>query len=191
MPFTHSNARATFDHIDTFLCSFKGSTCLCCLGDMVVVFLRLQSIRGGWIRYYFACELRLQFNAKWHFGNSEIRALGHLGHCRGIRPDLDKVSAIKPFHRPTSANQLQGVFINLLLFSMCFITGFPCGHQPLEWRVNQDKVFFFSKHQLRQPLLLVAFLHIFPTEIRTDAVLALCSSESRTVWNMFFTLVVC
>lgn len=141
--------------------------------------LCFENIWSGRIRCYFACTLRA-----CSFRNREIWVLGYLVDSRGIRPDSDKVFAVKRFAMPISAKPLQ-CFLGLCSYFWQFIRNFTQIAEPVPFvaisrssgRWTKRTLFLFWKHHLRWPLFSVAFLHVCQlksTQMQLTVALVLC-----------------
>lgn len=69
---------------------------------------------------------------------SEMRVLGHLVDSQGIRPDLDKDSAVEHFPTPTLPKQLQSVlgfcsYFWYFIMNSAWIAE-PLTYQSLSWQ---------------------------------------------------------
>ncbi|GFW06995.1 transposon Tf2-11 polyprotein [Trichonephila clavipes] len=109
MPFGLCNAPATFERMmDNLLRHFKWTMCLCYLDDIIVFSETFEDhlIR---LRLVLKClqEAGLKLNSKkCLFAAQEVKILGHLVSCNGVRPDPDKIKAPKRIIPPQKGNVL-------------------------------------------------------------------------------------
>lgn len=100
MPFGLCNAPATFERMmDSLLHSFKWSMCLCHLDDVIIFSPTFDTHldRLSAILAVFR-QAGLQLNSsKCRFGQCQINILGHLVDARGVRPDPEKIRAVRDF----------------------------------------------------------------------------------------------
>ncbi|GFV99324.1 retrovirus-related Pol polyprotein from transposon 297 [Trichonephila clavipes] len=100
MPFGLCNAPATFEKMmDNLLRHFKWTMCLCYLDDIIVFSETFEDhlIR---LRLVLKClqEAGLKLNSKkCLFAAQEVKILGHLVSSNGVRPDPDKIKAVRNF----------------------------------------------------------------------------------------------
>ncbi|GFU25385.1 retrovirus-related Pol polyprotein from transposon 297 [Trichonephila clavipes] len=100
MPFGLCNAPATFERMmDNLLRHFKWTMCLCYLDDIIVFSETFEDhlIR---LRLVLKClqEAGLKLNSKkCLFAAQEVKILGHLVSSNGVRPDPDKIKAVRNF----------------------------------------------------------------------------------------------
>ncbi|GBM56847.1 Retrovirus-related Pol polyprotein from transposon 297 [Araneus ventricosus] len=103
MPFGLCNAPATFERMmDNLLRHLKWSMCLCYLDD-IIVFSETFKDHISQLRIVLKCiqEAGLVLNPKkCLFAAREVKILGHLVSRNGVRPDPDKVRAVRNFPTP-------------------------------------------------------------------------------------------
>lgn len=181
MPFGLCNAPATFERMmDALLHGFKWSICLCYLDDVIVFsptfethLERLSTVLSVFRR------AGLQLNSsKCHFGRREISVLGHLVDSSGVRPDQDKIRAVKDFPVPTCAKDVRS-FLGLCSYFRRFVRNFADVARPLTQLLKKDAAFIWGREQARaftelirlltSPPILAHFDTSAPTEVRTDA----------------------
>lgn len=181
MPFGLCNAPATFERMmDSLLHGFKWSTCLCYLDDVIVFSPTFESHleRLAAILDVFR-RAGLQLNSKkCRFGRREITVLGHLVDAAGVRPDPDKVRAVKDFPQPRSPKDVRS-FIGLCSYFRRFIRNFATIAQPLTDLLRKNATFSWGSEQrealktltnlLTASPILGHFDPAAPTEVRTDA----------------------
>ena len=106
MPFGLCTAPSTFQRtMDLVLRDLRWSVCLVCLDDIIVYARNIEEHRQRLVMVLIALRkvnLKLKLE-KCRFAEKEITALGHRNSAEGVRPDPDKVKAVKEFPQlPTS-----------------------------------------------------------------------------------------
>uniref|UniRef100_L7LV95 RNA-directed DNA polymerase n=1 Tax=Rhipicephalus pulchellus TaxID=72859 RepID=L7LV95_RHIPC len=181
MPFGLCNAPATFERMmDALLHGFKWSICLCYLDDVIVFSPTFETHieRLSTILSVFR-KAGLQLNSsKCHFGRRQLTVLGHLVDSSGVRPDPEKVRAVKDFPVPTCANDVRS-FVGLCSYFRRFVRNFADIARPLTELLKKDATFVWGPEQasafaeltmrLTSPPILGHFDMSAPTEVRTDA----------------------
>lgn len=146
MPFGLCNAPATFERmIDTVLRGLKWKTCLCYLDD-IAVFSSTFSQHLKRLDEVLTCHANagLQLNTKkCHFASKTIKVLGHIMSKDGIRPDLDKVSAVLHSLRPEKTKDLRS-FVSLASYFRRFIRDFASIVSPLHKLLGSNVPFLWS-----------------------------------------------
>jgi len=181
MPFGLCNAPATFERtMDNLLRNFKWTMCLCYLDDIVVFSETFEDhiIR---LRTVLQCiqKAGLILNPKkCLFGAREIKILGHRVSSAGIRPDADKIKAVKEFPTPKNTQDVKS-FLGLCSYYRRFIKDFCHRAQPLQellkgdsrfhWGVEQRQAFEDLKEALTSDPILGLYDENCPTKMHTDA----------------------
>jgi hypothetical protein len=181
MPFGLCNAPATFERMmDGVLRGLKWQICLCYLDDVLVFSTdfctHLQRVR---IVLWAIEKAGLLLNAKkCKFFAREVKVLGHVVNAAGIRPDPDKLNAVRIFPTPENTKQLQS-FLGLCSYFRRFVPNFAHRAQALfallhrnqeyRWEEAQQDAFADLKQCLTSEPLLGHFNPDAPTEIHTDA----------------------
>ncbi|GFW82954.1 retrovirus-related Pol polyprotein from transposon 297 [Trichonephila clavipes] len=133
MPFGLCNAPATFERMmDNLLRHFKWTMCLCYLDDIIVFSETFEDhlIR---LRLVLKClqEAGLKLNSKKCLLLPKVKILGHLVSSNGVRPDPDKIKAVRNF--PTQRIYMTyEVFLGLCSYFRRFIKGFCYLAEPLQ-----------------------------------------------------------
>ncbi|GFU97192.1 hypothetical protein TNCV_559861 [Trichonephila clavipes] len=128
MPFGLCNAPATFERMmDNLLRHFKWTMCLCYLDDIIVFSETFEDhlIR---LRLVLKClqEAGLKLNSKkCLFAAQEVKILGHLVSSNGVRPDPDKIKAVRNFPTPKNIHDIRS-FLGLCSYFRRFIKGGFC-----------------------------------------------------------------
>lgn len=108
----------------------------------------------------------------------EVRVLGFIVSANGVRPDPQKVRAIKGFLRPTNQTELQK-FLGMLEFYGRFIKGrssikaplnqLLCNNAAWHWGPKQEEAFCRLKEALAEDSLLTPFNPNETVVLTTDA----------------------
>lgn len=133
MPFGLKNAPSTFQRVmDNVLQDLQGKICLVYLDDIIVFSTSLQE-HGENIRKVFhklrEANLKVQLD-KSEFLHKEIAFLGHIVTTDGVKPNPEKVRAIKEFPVPRTQKEIKG-FLGLLGYYRKFIKDFAKLTKPL------------------------------------------------------------
>ncbi|GFW72168.1 retrovirus-related Pol polyprotein from transposon 297 [Trichonephila clavipes] len=159
MPFGLCNAPATFKRMmDNLLRHFKWTMCLCYLDDIIV--------------------FSETFEEKCLFAVQEVKILGHLVSSNGVRPDPDKIKAVRNFPTPKNIHDIRS-FLGLCLYFRRFIKGFCYLAEPLQsllksgvefhWGPEEVEAFNSLKKALTSDPVLGMYDERASTEIHTDA----------------------
>lgn len=166
MPFGLKNAPATFQRLmDLVLAGLQGIELFVYLDDIV---LYASSLREHKIKFeklaarLRQANLRLQPD-KCEFLRREVTYLGHIISESGVKPDPQKIQAVKEFPQPTNAKGIKQ-FLGLAGYYRRFIPDFSKTAKPLTnllkketvflWGDDQDKAFVALRDALcSQPLL--------------------------------------
>ncbi|GFX40190.1 hypothetical protein TNCV_4318251 [Trichonephila clavipes] len=181
MPFGLCNAPATFERMmDNLLRHFKWTMCLCYLDDIIVFSETFEDhlIR---LRLVLKClqEAGLKLNSKkCLFATQEVKILGHLVSSNGVRPDPDKIKAVRNFPTPKNIHDIRS-FLGLCSYFRRFIKGFCYLAEPLQsllksgvefhWGPEEVEAFNSLKKALTSDPVLGMYDERASTEIHTDA----------------------
>ncbi|GFU41585.1 hypothetical protein TNCV_2792951 [Trichonephila clavipes] len=181
MPFGLCNAPATFERMmDNLLRHFKWTMCLCYLDDIIVFSETFEDhlIR---LRLVLKClqEAGLKLNSKkCLFAAQEVKILGHLVSSNGVRPDPDKIKAVRNFPTPKNIHDIRS-FLGLCSYFRRFIKGFCYLAEPLQsllksgvefhWGPGEVEAFHSLKKALTSDPVLGMYDERASTEIHTDA----------------------
>ncbi|UYV85062.1 K02A2.6-like, partial [Cordylochernes scorpioides] len=181
MPFGFCNAPATFERmIDNLLKGLKWTICLCYLDDIIV-------FSDGFEEHLRRLQLVLNClkkaglclnSKKCKFGAKTITVLGHEVSENGIRPDQEKIRAVRDFATPRSLKEVRS-FLGLSSYYRRFIPNYAHVAQPLNDLLKKDSAFNWNQEEqnafeaLKSALIsepaLGHFDYSSPTEIHTDA----------------------
>ncbi|UYV84587.1 hypothetical protein LAZ67_X002728, partial [Cordylochernes scorpioides] len=181
MPFGLCNAPATFERmIDNLLKGLKWTICLCYLDDIIV-------FSDGFEEHLRRLQLVLNClkkaglclnSKKCKFGAKTITVLGHEVSENGIRPDQEKIRAVRDFATPRSLKEVRS-FLGLSSYYRHFIPNYAHVAQPLNDLLKKDSAFNWNQEEqnafeaLKSALIsepaLGHFDYSSPTEIHTDA----------------------
>ncbi|GFX46466.1 retrovirus-related Pol polyprotein from transposon 297 [Trichonephila clavipes] len=181
MPFGLCNAPATFERMmDNLLRHFKWTMCLCYLDDIIVFSETFEDhlIR---LRFVLKClqEAVIKLNSKkCLFAAQEVKILGHLVSSNGVRPDPDKIKAVRNFPTPKNIHDIRS-FLGLCSYFRRFIKGFCYLAEPLQsllksgvefhWGPEEVEAFHSLKKALTSDPVLGMYDERASTEIHTDA----------------------
>ncbi|GBL76979.1 Retrovirus-related Pol polyprotein from transposon 17.6 [Araneus ventricosus] len=141
-PFGLCNAPATFERImDNLLRHLKWTMCLCYLDDITIFsqtfedhFQRLKTV----LQCIQGAVLVLN-TKKCVFGVRQITILGHVVSKDGIKPNPEKVRAVKNFPVPKNVHDVS--FLGLCSYYRRFIKDFCYRAQPLQELLKGDSKF--------------------------------------------------
>ncbi|GBP15563.1 Retrovirus-related Pol polyprotein from transposon 17.6 [Eumeta japonica] len=166
MPFGLKNAPSTFQRVmDNVLRELVGRICLVYLDDIIIFATSLQEHINN-LELVFErlrnSNFKIQLD-KSEFLRKEIEFLGHIVSTEGIKPNPEKISAVKEFPIPRTPKQLKS-FLGLLGYYRKFIPNFAKITKPLtaclkkgnEIKLTEDyrKTFEMCKNLLcNDPLL--------------------------------------
>ncbi|GFV48617.1 retrovirus-related Pol polyprotein from transposon 297 [Trichonephila clavipes] len=181
MPFGLCNAPATFERMmDNLLRHFKWTMCLCYLDDIIVFSETFEDhlIR---LRLVLKClqEAGLKLNSKkCLFAAQDVKILGHLVSSNGVRPDPDKIKAVRHFPTPKNIHDIRS-FLGLCSYFRRFIKGFCYLAEPLQsllksgvefhWGPEEVEAFSSLKKALTSDPVLGMYDERASAEIHTDA----------------------
>ncbi|GFY48523.1 retrovirus-related Pol polyprotein from transposon 17.6 [Trichonephila inaurata madagascariensis] len=124
-------------------------------------------------------EAGLKLNSKkCLFATQEVKILGHLVSSNGVRPEPDKVKAVRNFPTPKNIHDIQS-FLGLCSYFRRFIKGFCYLAEPLQsllkngvvfhWGPEEVEAFNSLKKALTSDPVLGMYDESASTEIHTDA----------------------
>ncbi|GFT29538.1 retrovirus-related Pol polyprotein from transposon 17.6 [Trichonephila clavipes] len=157
MPFGLCNAPSTFERMmDNLLRHFKWTMCLCYLDDIIVF---SETFEDHLIRL----RLVLKMSS---------------GSCNGVRPDPDKIKAVRNFPIPKNIHDIRS-FLGLCSYFRRFIKGFCYLAEPLQsllksgvefhWGPEEVEAFNSLKKALTSDPVLGMYDERASTEVHTDA----------------------
>ncbi|GFS92474.1 retrovirus-related Pol polyprotein from transposon 17.6 [Trichonephila clavipes] len=154
--------------------------CLCYLDDIIVFSETFEDhlIR---LRLVLKClqEAGLKLNSKkCLFAAQEVKILGHHVSSNGVRPDPDKIKAVRNFPTPKNIHDIRS-FLGLCSYFRRFIKGFCYLAEPLQsllksdvefhWGPEEVEAFNSLKKALTSDPVLGMYDERASTEIHTDA----------------------
>lgn len=149
MPFGLKNAPATFQRLmDQVLSGLQGTELFVYLDDIVIY---ASSLREHEIKFnklaerLRAAKLKLQPD-KCEFLRKEVTYLEHIISEEGIKPDPQKIKAVKDFPRPTNAKNIKQ-FLGLAGYYRRFIPDFSKTSKPLTSLLKKDEAFVWTETQ--------------------------------------------
>lgn len=133
MPFGLKNAPSTFQRVmDNILRGIQNETCLVYLDDIVIFSTSLQEhlerLRSVFDRLRKA-NFKVQLD-KSEFLRKEVSYLGHIITPNGVKPNPDKIDAIKKFPVPKTQKEIKS-FLGLIGYYRKFIKDFAKITKPL------------------------------------------------------------
>lgn len=166
MPFGLKNAPATFQRLmDKVLSGLQGIELFVYLDDIVIYASSLTEHNKKFSKLaerLRSANLRLQPD-KCEFLRKEVAYLGHIISEQGVKPDPQKIEAVKRFPRPKNPKNIKQ-FLGLAGYYRRFLNNFSKTAKPLtallkkdqtfEWREPQETAFVTLRDQLcTEPLL--------------------------------------
>ena len=149
MPFGLSNAPSTFERLmDNVLRGLKWKICLCYIDDVVVFSPDIETHLKR-LEAIFQCfeEAGLSLNAKkCRLGFEELQLFGHTVNKDGIKPDPEKIKAIREFPKPKKLKDVRA-FLGLCSYYRRFIKGFSNAAEPLNRLIKKDTPFEWKQAQ--------------------------------------------
>lgn len=141
MPFGLKNAPSTFQRVmDNVLGDLIGKICLVYLDDIIIYSTSLQEHIES-LEKVFAklrtSNLKIQPD-KSEFLKKEIAFLGHIVSTEGIKPNPDKIEAIRKFPIPRTKREIKS-FIGLLSYYRKFIPNLAKLTKPLTQCLKKDR----------------------------------------------------
>lgn len=141
MPFGLKNAPATFQRVmDNVLRDIQGKHCLCYMDDIIVFSTSLQEHIESLTKVFQRlrnANLKIQLD-KSEFLRKEIAFLGHIVTPNGVKPNPNKIKAIKDFPLPRTEKQIKS-FLGLLGYYRKFIKDFAKLTKPFTECLRKDK----------------------------------------------------
>lgn len=142
MPFGLKNAPSTFQRVmDNILQGIQNEKCLVYLDDIIIFSVSLQehvenlkSVFDRLRKYNFKIQLD-----KSEFLQREVAFLGHIITPEGVRPNPDKIHAIKNYPLPKSETEIKQ-FLGLLGYYRKFIRDFAKITKPFTKCLKKDAI---------------------------------------------------
>ena len=133
MPFGLKNAPSTFQRVmDNILRGIHNEKCAVYLDDVIIYSTSLdehiQKLREIFQRFRDS-NFKIQLD-KSEFLKKEVAYLGHVVTPEGVKPNPDKIKAIKQYPIPNTTKQIKG-FLGLLGYYRRFINNFAKLTKPL------------------------------------------------------------
>lgn len=149
MPFGLKNAPATFQRLmDQVLRGLQNVEMLVYLDD-IIIYARDLEEHDRKVRKLFDrlrdAKLTLQPD-KVEFLRTEVSFLGHIVSSEGLKPNPDKISAIKDFPTPKNAKNIRQ-FLGLVGYYRRFIQNFSKKAKPLTDLLQKEKEFSWRPEQ--------------------------------------------
>ncbi|GFT82734.1 retrovirus-related Pol polyprotein from transposon 17.6 [Trichonephila clavipes] len=151
------------------------------LDDDIIVFSETVEDHLIRLRLVLKClqEAGLKLNSKkCLFAAQEVKILGHLVSSNGVRPDPDKIKAVRNFPTPKNIHDIRS-FLGLCSYFRRFIKGFCYLAEPLQsllksgvefhWGPEEVEAFNSLKKALTSDPVLGMYDERASTEIHTDA----------------------
>ncbi len=187
MPFGLCSAAGTFQRMmDLGLDGLRWTSCLVYLDDIIVYAdnpkQHLERLRGVFEALRVA-NLKIKLS-KCYFAKKKIAALGHVISKGGIRPDPDKIRAVKEFLLPPDAKESDKIkfvrsFVGLCSYYRRFIDKFAQLAKPLtdltkknikfDWGPSQQRSFELLKNAMTDSMVLAFPNYNLPFEVHPDA----------------------
>lgn len=140
MPFGLKNAPATFQRVmENILRDILNKKCMVYIDDIIIFSTSLQehleNLKEVFDRLRNA-NLKIQLD-KSEFLQKELSYLGHVVTPEGVKPNPDKILAIKNYPIPKTTKQIKG-FLGLLGYYRKFIKNFAKLTKPLTQNLKND-----------------------------------------------------
>lgn len=141
MPFGLKNAPATFQRImDGVLKELQNKICLVYMDDIIIystsLIEHIQNLRKVFNALKNA-NLKIQLD-KSEFLQREVKFLGHIITEEGIRPNPDKIKAVRDYPIPKSPKEIKQ-FLGLLGYYRKFIKDFAKLTKPFTTKLKKDE----------------------------------------------------
>lgn len=151
MPFGLKNAPATFQRaMDSVLQGLQGERCFVYLDDIVIFASSLQEHEQKLTEVFNRLRkngLKVQPD-KCEFMRKEVAYLGHIISSEGVKPNPDKVRAVREFPVPKSCKDIKS-FLGLAGYYRRFIANFSRITKPLTGLLKKDVPFIWGESQQR------------------------------------------
>ena len=181
MPFGLTNGPATFQRfINNTLMGYLDDFCSAYIDD-ILIFSATQEEHEIHVRRVLERlrEAGLQADIKkCEFHVTQTKFLGFIVGTDGIRPDPQKLAAVRDWQQPTTVKQVQS-FLGFCNFYRRFVreygriarplTQLTRKDTPFHWTVECQYAFDELKRRLLEEPLLAHFRHGQPTRVETDA----------------------
>lgn len=142
MPFGLKNAPATFQRVmDHVLRNLIGKCCLVYMDDIIIFSTSLQEHVENLKKVFAAlrkANLKIQLD-KSEFLKKEVEFLGHIVTDQGVKPNPNKIDAIKRWPLPKNQKELKG-FLGILGYYRRFIRDFAKITKPLTAQLRKGEV---------------------------------------------------
>ena len=141
MPFGLKNAPSTFQRVmDNVLRDLQGKVCLVYLDDIIIFSTSLQEHIHN-LKLVFQklrdANFKVQLD-KSEFLHKEVAFLGHIITSEGVKPNPDKIKAIKSYPIPQTKTEIKS-FLGLLGYYRKFIKDFAKLTKPFTECLKKDK----------------------------------------------------
>ena len=147
MPFGLKNAPATFQRVmDNVLREFLGKTCVIYLDDILIFSTSLQEHAESLdkiLKKIQSFNLKIQLD-KCDFFKKETCYLGHVITTEGVKPNPEKIKAIKLWPLPKTEKELRG-FLGLLSYYRKFIRDFAKIIKPMTIQLRKNEKISHNK----------------------------------------------
>lgn len=149
MPFGLKNAPATFQRaMDSVLYGLQGERCFVYLDDIVVFASSLQEHEQKLTEVFDRLRkhgLKVQPD-KCEFLRKEVAYLGHIISNEGVKPNPEKVQAVRDFPIPKSCKDIKS-FLGLAGYYRRFIANFSQITKPMTSLLKKDVPFIWDEPQ--------------------------------------------
>lgn len=140
MPFGLKNAPATFQRVmDNVLRGLQNEFCLVYLDDIIIMSASLQEHLVHLTKVFQRLRetnFKIQLD-KSEFLRREVAYLGHIVTPEGVKPNPEKIAAIKKYPIPTTTKEIKS-FLGLLGYYRKFIKDFARLTKPLTLCLKKD-----------------------------------------------------
>lgn len=148
MPFGLKNAPSTFQRVmDNILMGIQNEKCAVYMDDIIIysstIHEHISRLREVFTRLRKA-NLKIQPD-KCEFLRKEVAYLGHLITKDGVKPNPNKVAAIKEFPIPTNTKEIKS-FLGLSGYYRRFIPDYAKVSKPLTTLLKKDIPFIFDQY---------------------------------------------
>lgn len=151
MAFGLVNAPATFQRLmDHLLAELKGEECLVYLDDIVIFSATIGEHGARLDRVLTRLQnANLKVNlSKCSFAQEEVKYLGHVVSAEGLKPDPEKIKAVRDYPVPKSVKELKS-FLGLAGYYRRFIPRFADTAKPLTSLLKQEAPYSWGLEQER------------------------------------------